>query len=313
MGLRSEVVTPLRETQPLYSTEMLSSAVARFTLTLSRDGSRIVPLSFASRIAEPVADIVGELDTKHRAQAMYNFAHVLGLAPTHPLVERTARDCFRQFGRYVAEILHVQGWGTENVLDRLEVEGAEHFAEAQAHGRGIVFVSGHFGATEIAAATAVLRGYRIVSVAERIRPDWLMEYMVRSRRRMGIELLPASGSGVSLLRTLRRGGMAAFVVDAGIDRGGAVPVTFFGRETLFPDGPARLARLANAPVVFGAAVRLPRGKYRAFVFPPLLPDRDADADADAARLTQALATTFELLVRRYPSQWYAFRRIWPEA
>jgi len=287
------------------------TALARFCLGLSREGTRIIPLSLANSLSMPIADLVGELVESKREIAIQNYAHVLGRPAYDPLVQRTARECFRQFGRYAAEIIHVQGWGTENVLDRLEVEGAENFDAAEKHGRGIVFVSGHMGATEIAAAMAVLRGYRITSVTETIRPEWLMEYMMRSRERMGIELLPTGGSGITLLRTLRRGGMAAFVIDAGITRGGAVPVTFFGRETLFPDGPARIARLAGAPLVYGTAVRLPRGKYRAYVFPPLIPDRDADADEDAQRLTQALATTYEGMVRRYPSQWYAFREVWP--
>jgi KDO2-lipid IV(A) lauroyltransferase len=288
-----------------------ASPLARFCLALSRNGSRVVPLSLATQLSLPFGDLFGELLESKRETAVRNFAHVLGRPPDDPLVQRTARECFRQFSRYVAEIIHVQGWGTQNVLDRLEVEGAEHFDEAEAHGRGIIFVSGHMGSTEVAAAMAVLRGYRITSVAEAMKPDWLMEYLVLSRQRMGIDLLPANRSGVALLRALRRGGMAAFVIDAGIDRGGAVPVTFFGRETLFPDGPARLARLSGAPLVFGAAVRLPRGRYRAFVFPPVFPDREADPNADALRLTQSLATTLEGLVRRYPSQWYAFRDVWP--
>jgi KDO2-lipid IV(A) lauroyltransferase len=289
-----------------------SSAVARFCLALSRSGSRIVPLSLATHLSLPFGDLFAGLLESKRETAVRNYAHVLGRAPDDQLVQRTTRECFRQFARYVAETIHVQGWGTQNVLDRLDVEGAEHFAEAEAYGRGVIFVSGHMGSTEVAAAMAVLRGYRITSAAEPMKPDWLMEYLVLSRRRMGIDLLPANRSGVALLRVLRRGGMAAFIIDAGIDRGGAVPVTFFGRETLFPDGPARLARLSGAPLVFGTAVRLPHGRYRAFVFPPLLPDREADPSADALRLTQSLATILEGLVRRYPAQWYAFREVWPQ-
>jgi lauroyl/myristoyl acyltransferase len=289
-----------------------ASAVARFCLALSRNGSRIVPLSLATQLSLPFGDLFAGLLESKRETAVRNYAHVLGRAPDDQFVQRTTRECFRQFARYVAETIHVQGWGTQNVLDRLDVEGAEHFAEAEAYGRGVIFVSGHMGSTEVAAAMAVLRGYRITSAAEPMKPDWLMEYLVLSRRSMGIDLLPANRSGVALLRVLRRGGMAAFIIDAGIDRGGAVPVTFFGRETLFPDGPARLARLSGAPLVFGTAVRLPHGRYRAFVFPPLLPDREADPSADALRLTQSLATILEGLVRRYPAQWYAFREVWPQ-
>jgi KDO2-lipid IV(A) lauroyltransferase len=157
---------------------------------------------------------------------------------------------------------------------------------------------------------AVLRGYKIATPVEDAIPAWLFEYLQLTREQMGITILPAGRSGVSLLRTLRRGGMAALVIDAGVERGGAVTVDFFGRPTRFPDGPARLARLSGAPLVFGACVRLPHGRYRAYVHPPLLSDREADAGEDAQRVTQELASMFEGLIRRHPAQWYAFREMW---
>src|SRR5438093_13441867 len=101
--------------------------------------------------------------------------------------------------------------------------------------------------------------------------------------------------------------MVAFVIDAGVDHRGGAPVTFFGRETVFPDGPARLARLSGAPIVFAVAARRPYGHFVAHIEPPLLSNRKLDADEDARQLTQSLAAAFESYVRRYPSQWYAFR------
>lgn len=288
-----------------------SRTIARACMGLSRTGTRIIPLSFATTFAASIVEGLGAILDRNRHIAMQNFAHVLNRPIDDPLVARTARSCFRHFGRYAAEIIHVQGWGTDNVMDRLEVVGGEHFDAAEAEGHGLIFVTGHMGATEVGAAMALLRGYRITSVTERIKPDWLHEYMYTSRERMGITLLPAGGAGISLLRTLRRGGMVAFVVDAGIERGGAVPVTFFGRQTLFPEGPARLARLSGAPLVFGTTVRLPGNRYRAYVHPPLIPERDRDADTDVRDLTQRLATMFEGVVRRHPAQWYAFREMWP--
>jgi KDO2-lipid IV(A) lauroyltransferase len=118
---------------------------------------------------------------------------------------------------------------------------------------------------------------------------------------------------VSLIRYLRRGGMVALVVDAGVNRGSAVPVRFFGRETPFPDGPARLARLTGSTLIFGIAVRRPGGRYLAFVCPPLVPDRAVAAESDIMRMTQSLASALEEFVRGHLSQWYAFREVWPDS
>jgi len=128
---------------------------------------------------------------------------------------------------------------------------------------------------------------------------------------MGIRLLPVERAGISLLRALRRKEIVAFVIDAGVERGGGVPVTFFGGEAMFPDGPARLARLSGAPVIFAVAARLPGGRFRAHIEPPLLSQRSLSPEEDAHCLTQRLGSAFERYVRRYPGQWYAFREMWP--
>jgi KDO2-lipid IV(A) lauroyltransferase len=169
------------------------------------------------------------------------------------------------------------------------------------------------GSAEIAAAVAVLRGYTITAITERLRPQFVMDWAVAGRERMGRTLLPVERAGIRLLRSLRRKEMVAFVIDAGVERGGGIPVTFFGRETVFPEGPARLARLSGAPIVFAIAARLPGGRFRVHVEPPMLSDRALEAPEDARCLTQRLASAFERYVRRYPGQWYAFREMWPES
>ena len=278
---------------------------------LNRAAAPLVPFSLARRIALPWGDLAYANWKRPRDAAIRNYAHILSLAPDDPVVQRAARACFRHFALYIAEMLHVQGWDTRTVLERLEIEGEQNFEEAETHRKGTIFVSAHMGSAEIAASVAVLRGYRITAVTEQLKPRFLMDWAVACRAAMGITLLPEGRAGISLLRTLRRKEMVAFVMDAGVERGGGVTVTFFGRETMFPDGPARLARLSGAPIIFAVAARLPGGRFRAHIEPPLLADRSLSPEEDARCLTQRLASAFERYVRRYPGQWYAFREMWP--
>lgn len=279
---------------------------------LNRAGIPLIPLDLAYRLALPFADLSYWLWRSKRETARRNYARVLGRSIDDPLVERTARECFRQFSLYIAEAIDVQGWHTESLLDRLEIEGEENFAAAEAYGRGIIFASAHMGSAEVAASIVVLRGYKITAVSERLRPQFVMDWAEACRAGMGITLLPATGSGIKLLRALRRKEMVAFVVDIGVDRGGGVPVTFFGHQTVFPLGPARLARLSGAPIVFGLAARKRGGRFVAHICPPLLANRELDADEDARQLTERIVGIFEGFVRRYPEQWYAFRDMWPD-
>jgi len=280
---------------------------------LNRAAAPLVPFALARRIALPWGDFAYATWRRPREAALRNYARVLGRPVEDPLVERAARTSFRQFALYIGEMLHVQGWDTRTVFERLEIDGEEHFEEAAKLGRGIIFVSAHMGSAEVAAAVAVTRGYKITAVTERLRPQFVMDWAIACRAAMGIRLLPVERAGISLLRALRRKELVAFVIDAGVERGGGVAVSFFGRETMFPDGPARLARLSGAPIVFAVAARLPGGRFRAHIEHPLLSQRSLAPEEDSRCITQRLASLFECYVRRYPGQWYAFRDMWRDA
>jgi KDO2-lipid IV(A) lauroyltransferase len=280
---------------------------------LNRAAAPLIPFALASKMALPSGDFAYATWKRPREAALHNYGRVLGRSSDDPLVHEAARSCFRHFALYIAEMLHVQGWDTSTVLERLEIEGEEHFEEAQALGKGVIFVSAHMGSAEVAAAVALMRGYKITAVTERLRPGFVMDWAFACRAAMGIRLLPVGHAGISLLRSLRRKEMVAFVIDAGVERGGGVPVTFFGRQTMFPDGPARLARLSGAPIVFGVAARIPGGRFRAHLEPPLQSERSPSPEEDVRCLTQRLASAFERYVRRYPGQWYAFRQMWRDA
>jgi KDO2-lipid IV(A) lauroyltransferase len=278
----------------------------------NRTGIPIIPFGFARRLTLPFADLSHALLKSARERVRRNYARILGRGVDDPLVQRLSRDCFRHFGLYIMEMIHVQGWDTESILERLDIEGEEHFAAAESYGRGIIFTSAHMGSAEIAATLAVLNGYRITALTERLRPKFIMDWARACRSRIGITLLTPTNSGINLLRALRKREMVALVVDVGIDQGGGVPVTFFGQESVFPVAPARLARLSGAPIIFGLAVRKPGGRYLAYVSPPILSNRDLEPEEDARQITRRIVDIFEGFVRRHPGQWYVFREMWPE-
>ena len=279
--------------------------------TLNRGLAQLVPLSFGYWLSVPISDIFYALWGSKRATARRNHARILGRPVDDPLVQHMAHRTFRHFGRYIVELLSVQGWSLDSMRERIEIEGDEHFDEAIAYGRGIIFTGAHMGSLEVASTLVLLKGFKITSVAERL-PKMLMDWLIACRAEMGVELLPAVGSGMALVRRLRRGEMVALVVDLGITNGDGLNVRFFGHETMFPMGPARLARLSGAPIVFGWAARRPGGRYVAHVSAPILSNRDLDPEEDAQQITHRIVGEFEQAVRRYPEQWYVFREMWPQ-
>jgi KDO2-lipid IV(A) lauroyltransferase len=273
--------------------------------------AKVVPLSLGYHISLPIADLCYFLWTSKREGALRNYARMLGCSTDDERVQRLARNSFRSFGKYIVELLHVQGWSTGQ-FQRVTIRGDEHFDEALQHGRGVIFASAHMGSIEVASSLVRLKGFRITSVMEELRPKIMMDWIVACRAKMGVSLLPTAGTGRQLLRALRRGEMVALIVDVGYRDNGGVPVNFLGHPTHFPAGPARLARISRAPIVFGVAVRRPGNRFIAYGSPPIFSDRKKDAEQDIRDVTQQLVDIFERFVRRYPDQWYVFRDMWPE-
>jgi KDO2-lipid IV(A) lauroyltransferase len=92
--------------------------------------------------------------------------------------------------------------------------------------------------------------------------------------------------------------------------GNGIEVEFFGETTTMPAGPATLALRSGAALVTGAVYSGPGADHRAIVEPPLDTTRQGTLRQDVARLTQAIATRFEGLIRRAPEQWHLFQPLW---
>ncbi len=199
----------------------------------------------------------------------------------------------------------------EEVRERVAFD---QWAELDRHrsGNGAVFVTMHFGNWDLGAAAVADYGIPISVVADTFQEPRLNELVLGARRHLGMDILAAERLGPSVLRALRRNDVVALLIDVP-PQGGSVEVEFFGGTIAVPDGMARIALRAGAPIV---AVTMPREHPRSsrvrgdIESVPFAPTGDAERDVHA--LTQATMRVLEGMVRRNPEQWYVFRSLWLE-
>jgi predicted LPLAT superfamily acyltransferase len=65
-------------------------------------------------------------------------------------------------------------------------------------------------------------------------------------------------------------------------------------------------------VLPGFFLRAPDGSYFNVWGEPLSPDPGVSPDEDARRMIGRVAADLELVVRKYPTQWFNFYRFWNE-
>jgi KDO2-lipid IV(A) lauroyltransferase len=218
---------------------------------------------------------------------------------------------FASYGRYWLEVFRLPGQDLMALDDdRFRLEGKDHVDQALADGKGVVIGTPHMGNWDLGAAWFASRGYQPTTVVEPIEPPALFDWFCSYRRALGMGIVPLGpDAGSVLLRKLREGLMVGLVCDRDL-AGNGVEVEFFGERTTFPAGPATLALRAGAPLLAGANY-FEGDAHRCILRPPLDTSRQGSIKEDIARITQALAADFEVLIRRAPDQWHMLQPNWP--
>jgi lauroyl/myristoyl acyltransferase len=269
-----------------------------------------------SRPLYALAVILGEVGyvlwTAKRRIAKHNFSVVLGRPSTDREVARVARRSFRNFAKYIVEIMRFPALGIADFERLVTVEGSEHLRGALAHGKGVIFVSIHFGNFELGGAR-IADGTPLNVIADELENQRLMDLLVGNRAHKNITLLTPDGAAKKVLHALRRNEMVGLMMDLG-PRAQAfdnVQAEFFGTPTSFPAVAASLARVSGAPIVVAVAVRQRDNTFTGIALPPIFVERTKQAAEDVQHATQAIARGLEGFVARWPDQWYIFRPMWP--
>ena len=247
-----------------------------------------------------------------RRIAKHNFAVVLGRPPTDREVARVARRAFRNFAKYLVEIMRFPSLGVADFERLVTIEGWEHLRGALAHGKGVIFVSIHFGNFELGGAR-IADEIPLNVIADELENQRLMDLLVGNRAHKNITLLSPDGAAKKVLGALRRNELVGLMMDLGprTQELSNVEAEFFGTPTAFPAAAANLARVSGAPIVVAAVVRQRDNTFTGIALPPIFVERTRQAADDLQRGTQAIARGLEGFVERWPDQWYIFRPMWP--
>ena len=225
-------------------------------------------------------------------------------------VRRISRDAYAHLGRTAIETALLPSLDRAQILDLVEdVRGLDSIESARPGGRGVILVTGHFGNWELGGAYLAARGYPVSAVVRHMANPRFDRYLNQTRAAFGARVMYDDEAVRMTPRLLREGYLAAFLADQGVRGLASTFVPFFGRLAKTPRGPAVFALRLGTPLVFGAVIRQPNGRYRMTIEPVEVVDtgdRERDVDAIVARYTAAL----EAAVRTAPEQYFWHHRRW---
>ncbi|MFL5709641.1 MAG: lysophospholipid acyltransferase family protein [Chloroflexota bacterium] len=238
-----------------------------------------------------------------------NFAHVLGVSPDDRRVRRLALRAYREYARYMVELMRLPSRPREELVDAVEGDGVDRVAALwRESGRAMIVVAAHVGNNEAVGAAIADRGYPASVIADDSSFPELFELLRRQRETWGVRLIPWRNLR-DLYAVLKRREILALLVDWGY-RPDGIPVRLFDAWTTLPAGPATLAAKTGALIAPLAIHRAPSGRFRIEALDPFTVD--ASDPASLQRATQRIADALEATIGAAPAQWYSFKPMWPD-
>jgi len=277
-------------------------------LTVKAVGALPRPLARAVGIV--LGQLVLLLHFRLRQVGMHNLAMAM---PEKSRRERARilRGVFTSLGRQLAEACLFPRYTKENVGKVVVYDGFENFDRAFARGKGVLFLTAHFGGWELSAFTHSLHGHWMHVVMRPMDNPYLDSLIRRYRTMHGNTTVAKDDFVRGLLAAMKAGEVVGILMDTNMTPPQGVFVDFFGIPACTASGLARIALRTDAAVVPTFTIWDPAlRKYRLRFDPAVSLIRTGNDDADVTANTARFTKIIEEYVRRYPDQWLWVHRRW---
>src|SRR5579863_8841564 len=270
----------------------------------------ILPRPFARSAGIGLAWLVYLFHVRLRKVGMRNLALAF---PEKTEAERASilRGEFTSLGRQLAEVCQLPRYTRDNVDNVVVYDGFENYEHAKARGKGVLFLTAHFGAWELSAFSHSLHGHWMHIVVRPMDNVYLDRLITSYRTMHGNKTVAKDEFVRGLISALKAGEVVGILMDTNVTPPQGVFVDFFGIPACTASGLARIALRTDAAVIPGFTIwDKALKKYRLRFDPVVDLIRTGNLESDIQANTQKFTKIIEDFVRQYPEQWLWVHRRW---
>jgi KDO2-lipid IV(A) lauroyltransferase len=268
---------------------------------------RWLPENTAYKLAYSVSDFLVKRNGKSVQRLRSNLSRTQPGMTTLDL-DLLVIEAMRSYMRYWCDTFRLPDWSDERIIQTVTVTNEHLLTDAIAAKTGVIVAVPHAGNWDHAGAYFCAKGIRLVTVAERLKPEKLFLKFLAYRQAMGMEVLPLDGRVLNTLQDrLNEGALVALVSDRDLSRSG-IEIEFFGGKARMPAGPALLALRTKAPLITAFVTYTDNGvhiEFRNVVLPS-----GGDESSKVKEIVQMTAQYFEDGISENPQDWHMLQRIW---
>src|SRR5579863_4541540 len=172
----------------------------------------ILPRPLARGVGMGLAWVVYLLHGRLRQVGMRNLALAFP-EKTNAERARILRGEFASLGRQLAEVCHFPDYTLENIEQVVVYDSLENYEQAYARGKGVLFLTAHFGAWELSAFAHSLHGHRVNIVMRPMDNPYLDRLLQQYRTMHGNKVVPKDDFVRGLLAAMKAGETVGILMD----------------------------------------------------------------------------------------------------
>src|SRR5690349_3372260 len=143
---------------------LLEDALILNAIRAGRSLVRVFPLSMSYAFARAIGTLVYWTGKRrHDARRNLRMAFAAQLSPGE--MRRIGRHSVHSIAMAAVDLLRIPQMRREDVSKRFTIAGREHFEPYVKSGKGIIFLTGHYGSWELLNIVSGLEGYPMAALA----------------------------------------------------------------------------------------------------------------------------------------------------
>lgn len=268
-----------------------------------------LPVELSYAVACFFADICYTASFRDRRALIDNLSVVTDGKSTKRDLEKTARLVFRNFAKYLVDFFRFSLYDESYTKKVVAVKNIEQVDAALARGKGAIILSAHIGNWELGGHVLSMLRNPIYAVVMTHQHAKINDFFRKQRTMANMKPIEIGMGLRACYNALKNNSLLAVLGDRDFTKKG-IYINFFDKPALIPKGPAVLSYRTGAAIVPAFMIRQKDDTF-VFVFEkPIVPNSADDEDEAIKKLAKRYSQVIESYVRRYPEQWYMFRRVW---
>jgi len=267
-----------------------------------------LPLETAYRLGVWAADLYSFFAFIDRKRVSENLQVIFPEKESYEIAV-IRKKLFHNFAKYLVDFFRFNTLDMKYVKENIRVKNMHYVDTALSEGNGAILATAHLGNWELGGVAIAMLGYPLLTVALSHKSKKVDEFFNGQRQSKGLRALPLGNAAKGCLRALRGNEVLALVGDREF-AGKGIVVDFFGKPAVFPLGPAVLSLQTKAKIIPGFMLRNEDDSFDLIMNEPIKYEPSEDKEKDLKEIVTKYKNVFEDYIRRYPDQWYMFKRFW---